>query len=33
MEELTAERDKQYKAILTEEQYKKYLDNCEQLPA
>jgi Spy/CpxP family protein refolding chaperone len=31
MEELTAERDKQYKAILTEEQYKKYSDNREQL--
>ncbi|MDR0699490.1 MAG: DUF4890 domain-containing protein [Tannerella sp.] len=31
MEELTAELEKQYKAILTEEQYKKYLDNRERL--
>jgi hypothetical protein len=31
MEEINTERDKQYKAILTDEQYKKYLDNREQL--
>ncbi|MDR1380552.1 MAG: DUF4890 domain-containing protein [Tannerella sp.] len=31
MEELSAERLKQYKAILTEEQYKKYVDNSERL--
>jgi Spy/CpxP family protein refolding chaperone len=30
MEEITTERDKQYKAILTDEQYKKYSDNLEQ---
>jgi hypothetical protein len=31
MEKITAERDKEYKAILTDEQYKKYQDNREQL--
>ncbi|MDR2773389.1 MAG: DUF4890 domain-containing protein [Tannerella sp.] len=31
MEELTAEQEKQYKAILTSEQYKKYSDNREKL--
>ncbi|MDR1525505.1 MAG: DUF4890 domain-containing protein [Tannerella sp.] len=31
MDELATERDKQYKAILTDDQYKKYLNNREQL--
>jgi Spy/CpxP family protein refolding chaperone len=30
MEEITAERDKLYKTVLTEEQYKKYSDRREQ---
>ena len=31
MESIRAEQDKRYKDILTDEQYKKYLDNREQL--